>query len=175
VGGWGGGYDPVMRLLLPFGTPSTYCGAMIRYFRSLLEALQNIAIPMESVAALLLIVAEKSHSEGDVDGRVTALELSRTKWEAELEGLVAKAEGQYRAAANAEARARTHAKAAEVFEEGDEESAEDPFDVILRELRQPDGAGGEVDGVPPVLPLLAVPTLAAEARAANRARRKARG
>jgi len=125
---------------------------MTRYFRSLLEALQGISVSLADVAALLLTMSERTPSEGDVDGRVAALELSRVTWEADLEGLVAKAEGQYRAASNAESRAKTHAKAAEVFEQGDEEGESDVVLAYLRGISGGDEAAGEEAGVPSVPP-----------------------
>ena len=120
---------------------------VIRYFRSLLEALQGLAVSMAEVAAAVLFFTSQRPPEGDIDGRVTALELSRTKWEADLEGLVAKAEGQYRAAANAEARARTHAKAAEVFDDDDQEGEQDLFSQYLEELSKREVSPGEIDAV----------------------------
>jgi hypothetical protein len=68
------------------------------------------------VTSVLALTAELKDGRGGRDyseelaERVEGLELSRAKWEGEVEGLVLKAKGQYQAASAAESRARTKAK-----------------------------------------------------------------
>jgi len=80
-------------------------------FKSVREAL-DIQISQAKTLAGILIAMEKS-IEGDPDRtaemreRLEALELSNAKWQAECEATLMKAEGQFKAARNAEERTKT--------------------------------------------------------------------
>ncbi len=163
-----------MPLVLRFDGVSTYSWSMIRYFRGVLEALEGIRRSMSGIYDLLNVLAEQRPPDGNVDGRVAALELSRVQWEADLEGLVAKAEGQYRAASNADARARTHAKAAEIFESDDGEGESDVVLAYLQSLSGGDEEAGERSELPSVrADLEYVPASPREVRQAKKAERRA--
>lgn len=83
-------------------------------FRRAVDALENISLGL--TASLRAIQQNEPSME-----RLQGLERSRALWEAEVEGMLAKAEGKLKAAANAEARTRTMAKAYE--------NEIDPFDA----------------------------------------------
>jgi len=120
---------------------------MIQYFRDLLETLRHLTTNIASLATLYHDDIVARRLDGDSEARLVSLELSRLKWQGEMEALVIDAKGQYRAAANAEGRAKTHAKAAEVFEESDEESEEDLFTAYVDELSRRDVSSGEIGAV----------------------------
>ena len=77
---------------------------IFREFRRLVGAL-------EGLSGVLAEAAEREKSLGPALDRLTALETSRHQFNAEIEGLLLRAEGKLKAAANAEARERTQRKA----------------------------------------------------------------
>jgi len=72
---------------------------IFREFRRLIEA-------VEGLTGVLSQAAEREKSLGPALDRLTALETSRHQFNAEIEGLLLRAEGKLKAAANAEARER---------------------------------------------------------------------
>lgn len=62
---------------------------------------------------VLAAAAEHEKSLGPALDRLSALEMSRHQFQAEIEGLLLRAEGKLKAAANAEARERTQRKSYE--------------------------------------------------------------
>jgi len=93
---------------------------IFREFRRLIEA-------VEGLTGVLSQAAEREKSLGPALDRLTALEISRHQFNAEIEGLLLRAEGKLKAAANAEARERqlkkSYERDAEPFpEEGNGES-----------------------------------------------------
>ncbi len=75
-----------------------------------MRVLRAIRALPEAIGALTGAIHElvQAQSEaGPAADRLEELELSRAKWEAEVEALVLKADSSYKAAANAENRART--------------------------------------------------------------------
>lgn len=118
---------------------------MFRWFRAYLGAIKDQTKALwaltHEVHALLL----EHEKAGPLLERVADLELTRVQWEANQEGLVAKAQGKLSAANNAEARARTMEKHVErqldpFAEEGEE----------LPETRSDDAARGTEEGVQPL-------------------------
>jgi len=89
--------------------------AVLRDFRRIADALERLAAQHGAFVRAL----EENKASTD---RLDDLELSRSRFEADIEGLFLKAEGKLKAAANAEARERTMAR--KRFEESDT----DPFD-----------------------------------------------
>jgi len=73
--------------------------AVLRDFRRIADALEKLTATHKRV----LLLAEAQHPSEE---RLDDLELSRHRFEAEMEGLLLKAEGKLKAAANAEARER---------------------------------------------------------------------
>jgi len=76
---------------------------VLRDFRRAADALERISVEL-SVAAV------NRAETGPLLERLVALEQGRAMWEAEVEGILAKAEGKLKAAANSEARERTMQK-----------------------------------------------------------------
>jgi len=89
---------------------------------------------------------ELQREAGPADDRLDDLELSRARWEAEVEGILLKADGHQKAARSAEARTRTMQK--------HYEDQLDPFDPDSQEIEAPVRSGyapaGEGEGLPPV-------------------------
>jgi len=82
-------------------------------FRQLIEALQSVSKALDALVS-------SAHQGENASERLQSLELSRSVWEAEVEGVLAKAEGKLKASNNAEARTRTMEKSFEgFFEERD--------------------------------------------------------
>lgn len=79
---------------------------IFRDFRRLVEAVEQLAGMLQEVAAVLKDLRQMQDEAGPALDRVAALELSRHHFEAEIQGVLLKAEGKLKAAANAEARER---------------------------------------------------------------------
>lgn len=123
---------------------------MIRYFRALLEALQEAATALSTGVSLLYDLREGSSPDGLLD-RLEKLERSRAEWEAEVEAELIRADSRFRAARAAEERARTKEKNAEAATDLlDEESVEELPPEYLRLLQKSDAVGGEEEGMHPV-------------------------
>lgn len=111
--------------------------AIFRQFRALIEALGAVAHSLQGVTAALEADLEAQQELGPAVDRLVGLELSRAKFEAEMSALVLKAEGKFKAAANAEARERQLKKSYERL--ADEIDAEGGITE--------DSAGGSVPGL----------------------------
>ena len=85
---------------------------VLKDFRQAVEALERIAAAVNGAVRSI-------HENQPSTERLEELERTRAMWEAEVEGILAKAEGKLKAAANSEARERTMRKAYE--------NALDPF------------------------------------------------
>lgn len=77
---------------------------------SILRDFRRIADSLERLAASVTAAASRQQTSTALTERIEDLERERGLWEAEVEGLLAKAEGKLKAAANAEARERTMQK-----------------------------------------------------------------
>lgn len=126
---------------------------MISYFREALRALQALSTGVHTLCDLCRLHLEESGGAPRLEGRLEELERTRAKWEAELEGLMLKAEGKFNAARAAEERTRAKEKRAEELHEavhGDPEELEDLPPEYRELLRRLDGEGGEGEGVQPM-------------------------
>jgi len=125
---------------------------MFRHFRATREALEGIR------AVLLQLV--NSNVEAQVTAarfdalkeRLEDLEISRAKWEAEIEAELLKAQGKYQAANNAEGRSRTTIRAyekllAEVGDAGEEQLEEDEWPDLVPEGNAQGGQAEELHGL----------------------------
>lgn len=112
---------------------------MFSTFKRLVVELQRLNV---HVAGLVRV-----HEQlGPALDRLTALELSRAQFEADMEGIFLKADGKEKAARNAEARTRTMKRHAEnLFDPFDPDSQEEP--EAVRERHEPPG---EAEGLQPV-------------------------
>ena len=114
--------------------------SILRDFRRLVEAIRSLAFQIEELASA-------QRQLGPAVDRLEALELSRHHFEAEMSGMVLKAEGKLKAANNAEARERQlkkhNERLADPFSEEGEEVAK-----AGRAVQRNDAEAGEVERVP---------------------------
>jgi len=103
-----------------------------------LRDFRRAADALERLAASATVIRENAPA---LD-RLEALELSRAQFEADIEGVLLKAEGKLKAAANAEARERHQRNRREQTDPFDEEGAEGTAPV-----RAGDVEGSEEDGL----------------------------
>ena len=75
-----------------------------------LRDFRRIADSLERLAASVTAAASRQQDSVALTERIEDLERERALWEADVEGLLAKAEGKLKAASNAEARERTMQK-----------------------------------------------------------------
>jgi len=123
---------------------------MFGAFRDLTEVMRGVSSRLEGIRVLLIEDLRLRSEAGTSSDRLEALELSRVLWEAEVEGTLAKAEGKLKAAANADARARTMSKHAEgLFDEFDPDR-EGSIQEGRDDVPEPDADPGEGQGVLPL-------------------------
>jgi len=112
---------------------------MFKTFRALTEAILRLINCLNALAAI-------QREQGPAEDRLDDLERSRSQWEAEVEGMLMKAEGKLQASNNAENRTRTMKKSYE--------SLLDPLDLDSEEepeaLPQRYAPIGEEEGLQPV-------------------------
>lgn len=116
---------------------------ILRSFRALIAAVEQLVLVIEKVA-------EAQERAGPAAERLDALELSRHHFEAEIAGILLKAEGKLKAANNAEARERQLKRSYErLADDGalDGEPGPEAGQEIIGPL---DAPAGEGEGVPPV-------------------------
>ena len=113
--------------------------AILADFRRAADALERLAAGMSA--------AQRERVEvGPLAERLADLERGRAMWEADVEGLLAKAEGKLKAAANAEARERTMQKSYEA----DLDPFGDSSDEVEEIIPIGDAEAGEEERVQPV-------------------------
>lgn len=103
--------------------------------------------------ATLLELADLARATGPVEARLEELERSRAGWEAMMEAELQKASSTYKAAANAESRARTMERHVEKFADPFAENGEPLEEGVPTEY----APVGEEEGVQPVRMDLATP------------------
>lgn len=112
---------------------------VLQQFRSLVDAIELVAFRLGAIA-------DRMDEAGPATERLEALETSRVRHEAEVEGILLKAQGKLKAASNAEARARTMLKHYEEnFDEGDSNSPD-----IQDRVPYVDVGTGPEEGMPPL-------------------------
>jgi len=112
---------------------------VLRDFRRLVDAL-------ETVAGVLMEGVEIQRGQGPALARLEELELSKAKWEAEMEAVLLKSEGKLQAANNSEARERTMRKSYEKFIDPLDEEGDEGFSGV----RPGNGERSEGEGVLPL-------------------------
>jgi len=80
---------------------------MFSTFRSILDVLQAGSQALQGIAVDLQAALAERKNAGELVDRLEDLELSRAKWEAEMEAELLRAQSTLRSANNAESRART--------------------------------------------------------------------
>ena len=88
---------------------------MFMHFRRHLAAAKGTEKALREIADVLHEVSGRVADRAELVDRIEELELSRAKWEAEIEGLLMKADSTLKASNNAEARTRTMKKSYESF------------------------------------------------------------
>jgi len=102
------------------------------YLRSMFSTIKALVGELHGINLRLKDLIELQRLQGPADDRLQELELSRATWEAEIEGVLLKAEGREKAARSAEARTRTMKRHYEDESDfGDPDSAEEPEAVPL--------------------------------------------
>ncbi len=102
---------------------------MFRTFRRFVEAIEHIAGHLQALVVAQLEIVRAQQELGPATDRLNRLELERHQFEAQIEGLLLRAEGKLKAANNAEARERQLKKSYERLvdpfpEDGQPESPE---------------------------------------------------
>jgi len=109
---------------------------VLRDFRRIADALEKLTATHKRVLGL-------AEAQRPSEERLDALELERHRFEAEMEGLLLKAEGKLKAAANSEARERhqreRHEANADPFADESEE--------LERQLQDRDAEAGATEGM----------------------------
>jgi len=119
---------------------------VLRQFRDLPDAIAELARCTSRVAERLESLIQLQISRGASDERLLELEITRAKWEAEMEAILMKSDGTLKAAANAESRSRTMLRHAEKLADPlDFEGEEEQEALPLRYAE-----GSETEGVLPV-------------------------
>jgi len=95
---------------------------MFQWFRSLLEVAEDLTEALVALNATLAGDLAERQEGGKILDRVEAIERGQAQWEAEIDGVLLKADGKLKAANNAEARERTMRSHYEnLFDEFDQE------------------------------------------------------
>jgi len=141
---------------------------MFKTIRASIDSLKMLNCSLEMLAAALLTDVELRTGDGDLEERVREIENSRNKWEAQVEGLLLKAKGQYKAAAASEGRAKTReAHTAKLNDGGVDDEFMEEYAEYLRQAGVPLRAGEQDTGAGAELR----PGRRAGAKALRRARR----
>jgi len=117
----------------------------------ILANFRRIAEALESVNYTLGLCIAAMREARPADERLEALELSRAQFEADVEGVLMKAQGKLKAAANAEARERTMKKAYEDrIDDFDSNSVHTLSEEEVADIRRRDAQGSQEEQVHPV-------------------------
>ena len=136
--GWGGSMGEVLPFFISNCCPdnnsgkhrgNVYIHRMFSNSRESVEALQSIRSVLELAVEEMRKALKAVGDDPRTTARLEDLELSRAKWEAQMEAVVLKADSTLKAANNAESRARTMVK--------------------HYEKDAPDGAPPGEEGIPP--------------------------
>lgn len=79
---------------------------MFRWIRQLTAPLEGLIHALQAVQEILSEMVSLQRQLGPASDRLESLELSRARWEAEMDARFLKADSKFKAAANAEARER---------------------------------------------------------------------
>jgi len=110
---------------------------------TILSDFRRIGDALERLAATQTRLVRATEASQPAEQRLADLELSRSQFESDCEGLLMKAEGKLKAAANAEARERTMQKN---YENGLDPFAEDSEEVAAP-LSESDDETGDPEGM----------------------------
>jgi hypothetical protein len=117
---------------------------MLTTFRRLLAALESIASRLERQLTEQSVLST-------IDSRLLELELSRAKWEAEMDAYLLKAESTLKSSNNAESRARVMTRKYEsLFDEVGEDRMEELEAGPQRDVPPIDAGASEEEGLQPL-------------------------
>ena len=139
---------------------------MFRKLTEIAEALDGVVAGLTDLVREVAEISKAAPVDDSLNERLQALEQGRALWEAEIDGLLLKAENQLKSARASEERTRTKAKAYEQAG-GDDDQGALAIEEYAEQLRvqiENAGSGGEA-GVQPVYE--AVEALTAKESAEN--------
>jgi len=122
---------------------------MFRELRRLPDLIEHLAVSIGDVAGLLQRHLNELSEETRFRDRLEELEMSRARWEAEIEAALVKVESRYKAASSSEARERA-LRRSNAGSDGSNFASEEDIVEAYRALGfvpQGDGEGGQEDGV----------------------------
>jgi len=119
-------------------------------FRDLLAPLVELEVAVKETSRQLAEVARLLSEQGPARARLEKLELSRELFEAQCEGLLMKAEGQNRAAKNAEARERANKRSYEHLLDPLAEVVDEPEEATRNTDVHVDAEASQEAGMPVV-------------------------
>lgn len=137
---------------------------MFKTLRALTDAIDRAETALGAVAGVLLTDIEVRKGDGELEARLDSIELQLDRREAEAKGFLLQAQGQYKAAAAAEGRAKTREANADRLNDEDGDFDMEAYAALLK-------------GAPPELhrdldrPLVEPPTGRERALARKRARK----
>jgi len=110
-----------------------------------LHEIRRLPDALHRLTSTIQALAELQRETGPAEARLEELERSRAMWEAEMGALIVKADSSFKAARNAEERARGMLKA---YEKAD--PFRDEGEEVETPLRQPDAPRSEEEGLLPM-------------------------
>ena len=123
---------------------------VLRQFGRLLEAVETLASAIAELTRAQHAARPAEARLAELEELVVKLELDRSKWEAEIDGVLLKAEGKLQAANNAEARTRTMKKSYEHLVDPRDPDSEELEEALPRGYA-PAGAEEQLSPMPMVL------------------------
>jgi len=128
----------------------TYFRPMFGNLRRLPGIIEELVDAIRGIAMLLARYLQELSDETTFRDRLQELELSRAKWEAEIEAALVKVESRYKAASSSEARERALRRSNAGTDNGDLASEDDILDAYrsMGWVPRGDAEAGEEEGVP---------------------------
>jgi len=123
---------------------------VFRAFRRLLAGIELIAERLQGLTVVLVKILRAQQELGPATDRLDNLERERAQFQAEIEGLLLRADGKLRAANNSEARERQLKKSYERLVDTVDENGDGSETSRRHSDSGNDVKAGEAEGVPPV-------------------------
>ena len=123
---------------------------VFRQFSRLLDSLETLADAVRNLTVAQHAARPAETRLAELEDLVVKLELDRSRWEAEINGVLLKADGKLQAANNAEARTRTMKKSYEHLVDPSDPDSEELEEAIPRGYA-PGGAEEQLSALPVVL------------------------
>jgi len=123
---------------------------VFRPFRRLLAGIEDIARSLTAIDLSLTDIIQAQREVGPANDRLDNLERERAQFQAEIEGLLLRADGKLRAANNSEARERQLKKSYEKLVDTVDETGDGQTPARRISDSMDDATAGEAEGMPPV-------------------------